>query len=727
MKKKIISVMLSICFVMTACSCVMAKQDKITVEINGKTIEFDVEPEIIDDRVMLPMRKIFEEIGAVVKWDDTTRTVTARKSSKTVSITIDSDELFIDKGKTDDEGNAITDTITLDVPAQISEERTLVPARAVSEAFGFEVDWDDKTKTVSITSNSDSDDLWKENKVSINLDDLSIGDTGYDVSEKTVTITEGGDYTLSGTLNSGMICVNTENRVKLRLSGVTITSDDTPCIYIENADKAYITISDGTKNYLTTKNTESGAVYSKDNLEIKGKGELYITSEQSHGIKASDNLTIESGIINITAKKDAIKVNDTLSVTGGNIKTSSEGDGIVSESILSISGGMIDVTTMGEPTVNQAEENSEHGRFMPLGENKSNVTFESSSKGIKADWILLISGGDISVNSADHAIHCVDEIRIDGGNMKIASEYGKGITAHANMTIDGADTSIDISKSTEGIESKDVLTINNGTIKIIASDDGINATGGNSGNNFGGGGGDMTQPEFDGDRNERKHGFDENFQPPKFDVENDFRNSDSAIMMMPPDAPQMDREHKKDGFEGPNKEMGMRSFKDCLIINGGDIEVYAEDDCLDANGNLQFNGGTIKASVANGSFSGNFAVFDPDGTLTVAEGVTLIATATQGSERDIDIPQNSITVYCENSHSDTDTVTVKTSAGKTIAEYTPYGSYNSILISSPDMESGKEYVVSAGDEKFEITAKDGAVTAGTPKNNGFNNRNGRKN
>lgn len=724
MKKKIISVMLSVCFAMTACSCVTAKQDKITVEIDGKTIEFDVEPQIIDDRVMVPMRKIFEEIGAVVKWDDTTRTVTARKSSKTVSITIDSDKLCIDKGKTDDEGNAITDTVTLDVPAQISEERTLVPTRAVSEAFGFEVDWNDETKTVSIMSNSDSDDLWKENKVAINLDDLSLGGTGYDVSGKTVTVTEGGDYTLSGTLNGGMICVNTENRVKLRLSGVKITSDDTPCIYIENADKAYITVSDGTKNYLSTQNPESGAIYSKDNLEIKGKGELDITSEQAHGIKASDNLTIESGTINITAKKDAIKVNDTLSVTGGNIKTSSTGDGIVSESIVSISGGTIDVTTLGEPIINQTSKNSERGGFMPHSENKSNITFESSSKGIKADWILLISGGDISVNSADHAIHCADEIRIDGGNMKICSEYGKGISAHANMTIDGVDTVIDIAKSTEGIESKDVLTINNGTIKIIASDDGINATGGNSGDNFGGNG--MAPPEFDGNKNERQHGFDEDFQPPKFDDENDFRNSDSAIMMLPPNAPQQEREHKKDGFERPDNGMGMRSFKDCLIINGGDIEVYAEDDCLDSNGNLQFNGGTIKASVANGSFSGNFAVFDPDGTLTVAEGVTLIATATQGSERDIDIPQNSITVYCEKSHGGTDTVTVKTSDGKTIAEYTPNGSYNSILISSPNIESGKEYVVSAGDEKFETTAMDGAVTVGMPKNGGFNNH-GRRN
>ena len=247
-----------------------AKED-VTVKIDGEKVDFDVQPQIIDGRVMVPLRKIFETLGASVKWNDETQTVSARKSSKTVSMTVNSAELTVDRGDTDENGNAVTDTSTLDVPAQVISDRVLVPVRAVSEAFGLETDWDSDTQTVEITSEQE-DESWKENKGTIDLDTLTYTGNGVEIDGKNIKITEGGDFTVSGTLDGGNITVDTESRVKIRLDGASITTSGSPCIYVENADKAYITQTDKTENYLTANSSENGAVYSKDNLEIKGKG-----------------------------------------------------------------------------------------------------------------------------------------------------------------------------------------------------------------------------------------------------------------------------------------------------------------------------------------------------------------------------------------------------------------------------------------------------------------------
>jgi len=274
-------------------TAVFAKRD-ITVELEGREIEFDVKPEIIDGRTMVPLRKIFEEIGAFVKWDEDTQTVSARKNSKTIMLSIGSDELQLDKGKTDDEGNPITETVALEVPAQIVSGRTLVPARAISESFGLDVDWDEENYKVVITSQDEEDDLWKENVGFINLSDLTYEGEGIEIAENQIKITAGGDFDLMGILADGNITISTKERVKLRLSGVQITSNNNPCIFVEDADKAYITLTDGTENVLVAENSEDGAIYSKENLEIKGDGSLEIESKAGHGIKASDNLSFST-------------------------------------------------------------------------------------------------------------------------------------------------------------------------------------------------------------------------------------------------------------------------------------------------------------------------------------------------------------------------------------------------------------------------------------------------
>ena len=123
----------------------------ITVTIDGRQIAFDVPPQIINNRTMVPLRTIFESLGATVDWNNETKTVTSTKGGTTVSLTINSPVLYVN-------GNAVT----LDTPACIVNNRTLVPVRAISEAFNANVKWDVGNKAVLITTANNTNNQYNQ-------------------------------------------------------------------------------------------------------------------------------------------------------------------------------------------------------------------------------------------------------------------------------------------------------------------------------------------------------------------------------------------------------------------------------------------------------------------------------------------------------------------------------------------------------------------------------------
>lgn len=723
----------TMCFAITAIPSLptVAEQDDISVEIDGHLMDFDVNPQIIDGRTMVPLRKIFEEIGALVKWDSDTQTISARKSSKTVTLKAGESELTINKGKTDENGNPVTETVTLEVPAQIISGRTLVPARAVSEAFGFNVAWDEKNQKVIISSENE-DDSWKENEGIINLSNLTYSGDGVEISENDILIKKGGDFTLNGSILNGKITVSTDDKVRLRLNGISLTSSEGPCIYIENADKVYIILTENTDNVIISDNSENGAIYSKDNLEIKGNGNLTVTSAYGHAIKSSDNLTIENGNINLTAYGDGIHVNDTFKMTGGNLSITADGDGIDSESIVLISGGTLDIKTNGVPVSKNEVTNvlsDENTKHFPIHENNTAVEFEKSSKGINAEWMMSICGGTITVNSASHAIHCQDEIEISGGDFILCSEYEKGISAHGNLTVNNSETTINIQKSTEGMESKNILTVNDGTIKIIASDDGINATGGNSGDMFmaaPGGFGQHGNPNREKNDFPREREFNGDIQKDKTNDKNQMPEAPEKQhppQEMPPEFNENSRPENLPG-QRPIQENSGRKMSDCLIINGGDIEIYAEDDCLDSNGNLLINGGIVKATKTSGSFLGANAVIDPDGQTLISDEAVLILASGNGTEKTLNLSQNTVIFYGDKTYSKGDAVTLKDNSGNILLTYEPNGNYSSVLIASAKIKLGTSYTLNIGTDEYDIEISEQSTVIGTPTNNGFDRKNG---
>lgn len=121
--------------------------DDIDVIINGEQIYFDVQPCIMEGRTMVPMRKIFEELGSTVEWVPDANLIIATKDTNIIAMEIGVNTISITDIK---DGQTIE--VNLDVPPVIIEDRTLVPLRAVAEVFGYEVIWDDESRTVIINS-----------------------------------------------------------------------------------------------------------------------------------------------------------------------------------------------------------------------------------------------------------------------------------------------------------------------------------------------------------------------------------------------------------------------------------------------------------------------------------------------------------------------------------------------------------------------------------------------
>lgn len=116
--------------------------DGITVILDGEIVVFDsAQPTLINSRTMVPMRKIFEALGAVVEWDNTTQTAKAVKDDMTVEIAIGSNVMYSN-------GNAIE----IDSPALLLRSKTYVPVRFISNALGAKVDWDQTKQIVYLTT-----------------------------------------------------------------------------------------------------------------------------------------------------------------------------------------------------------------------------------------------------------------------------------------------------------------------------------------------------------------------------------------------------------------------------------------------------------------------------------------------------------------------------------------------------------------------------------------------
>ena len=143
--KKTISAILTASMLISAMPAMA--EGEIQVEVNGQVIDFakydNVLPYIENDYTLIPIRAIAESLGLTVDWDETTRTVKAKDADTEITLVIDSDTATVNGEEK-----------TLGVPARITKDRTFIPLRFVSENMGAEVNWEEESRLITITTDT---------------------------------------------------------------------------------------------------------------------------------------------------------------------------------------------------------------------------------------------------------------------------------------------------------------------------------------------------------------------------------------------------------------------------------------------------------------------------------------------------------------------------------------------------------------------------------------------
>lgn len=213
---------------------------------------------------------------------------------------------------------------------------------------------------------------YDDNTGTIDLTSMTVAGSGITVNDNIIEITEGGDFTVTGENDNGMIHINANDKVKLRLSGMSLKNENGPAIFFENAEKALITVTENTENYIEDSADygeidAKAALFSNDDMEIKGNGTLTVTGNYKHAIASDDDIDIENGVLNITSNgTDGIHVNNTFKMIGGTLNITAVSDGIQAEEDVIIDGGTINIL--------QSEEGIESGTTLTVNGGELDIT-----------------------------------------------------------------------------------------------------------------------------------------------------------------------------------------------------------------------------------------------------------------------------------------------------------------------------------------------------------------
>lgn len=384
-----------------------------------------------------------------------------------------------------------------------------------------------------------------------------------ELDSDTVTITEEGIYILSGSLEGGMVVVDADEsaKVQLVLDNVDISNPEGAAVYVRQADKVFITLAEGTVNTLSggdsyvsiDENNIDGVIFSKDDVTINGEGSLNITAVTGHGIVSKDDLKVTGGSVTVSAPGHGLSGKDSVRVAGGTLNITAGKDGIHAENTTDTSKGYVYIQD-GSVTVDSEGDCISAGAWLQIDGGTFNLTSGKgsasetivrgedgnavSTKGIKAATRMSVNGGSFHIDAQDDALHSDGGLTVSGGEYSIATG-DDGLHAEETVTVAGG--TVDISACYEGIEGTNVV-ISGGNIRINATDDGLNAAGGNDGSGFGG--------RFGGDFG---------------------RNSGS---------------------------------QSSILISGGTIYVNAAGDGIDSNGNITVTGGKTYVSGPESSANG---------------------------------------------------------------------------------------------------------------------------
>ena len=522
--------------------------------------------------------------------------------------------------------------------------------------------------------------------VTLNGDTATADSNAVQIKGSAIKITEEATYIFTGVFN-GMILVDCDKDAQPQLvfGGATVHSETSAALYIVDAGKVTLTLADGTENYLSNggafeaidSEDIDAALYSRRDLVINGSGKLTVLSPAGKGISCKDNLILTGGTLDIQSAFHGLDANDSLRITGVSATVAAGMDGIHCENntdtdfgYVYISSGTFDIDAAGDGIAAGAWLQIVDGSFTLLtgsghengkdhadnwggfpggpGGKATTDTDSASMKGIKAATGMLLTGGSYTIDSADDALHCDSATVIRGGSYTIATG-DDAIHAESALTI--ADGSIDISTSYEGLEAQDVAVLG-GSIKLVATDDGINSAGGNA--NSGNGGRDEMAPPPGGN---------------------------------PPPG----------GHGGPG---GMSAGNGSVLIAGGTLYIKSSGDGIDANGSVTILGGH---TTIVGPTQGDTATLDYDRSCVITGG-TFIGTGARGMAQSFSASEQGVIALQVGNQAAGTQIVLKDAKGTTLIDYAPELNFAVVILSCPEMVSGQEYTVSVGSASGTFTA-----------------------
>lgn len=415
--------------------------------------------------------------------------------------------------------------------------------------------------TSALFSDRDLDGSYDESTavaIQLNGDSAVCDSNAVSIDGTRITLTGEGVYLLSGTLTDGQIVVDAgeNDKVQLVLSGVDITSADSAAIYALEADKVFLTLADGTENTLSNggeyiaidENNIDAVVFAKTDLTLNGTGSLTLNAAAGHGVVSKDDLVITQGSYTVTAASHGLSGKDSVSIAGGSFTIAAQGDAVSASGAAEIDGGTFELTT-GEGSASVTMSSSDTTGPGRPGEQ----VFQEETAAAEEDTVSqkgIKAEGGLTIGGGTFTLDTADDGLHTGRELLItdgAFTLSSGDDAiHADGALTIQNGSFTIPYCYEGIEGLSI-TVEGGTFTITSHDDGLNAAGGADSSGFGG-------------RN-----------PDQFSAD----GSDSFI-----------------------------------TINGGSFTIVSIGDCVDSNGDLTINGGTLDLTC-NGS--GNTAL-DADGT-----------------------------------------------------------------------------------------------------------------
>lgn len=512
---------------------------------------------------------------------------------------------------------------------------------------------------VPITIAYDEDDL-SPNETSTDMatitlagDSVNVEGDGVSVNGSIVTISAGGTYSISGVLNDGQIVVDSQDAgtVNLRLNGVDITNHTSAPIYVSNAEKTVITLADGTENVVT-----DGASYVFTDAE---------TDEPNAAIFSNDDLTINgSGSLTVNANyNNGIDSDDDLKITGGTVTVNAVNDGIKGRDSLAVLDGYITVNAGGDGLQANNDEDAEKGVVSIEG---GVLNIVAALDGIQAETQLSVSGGTINVTSGE-------------GSSSSTADSAKGLKASVALTIAGGTITVDAAD--DGLHSNSSITISGGDIVVASADDAVHSDDTlviNSGNLT------ITQ-SYEG-------------------LESDIIVINDGII------------HLAASDDGINVTSGDVSVGESAAagkyfeINGGTIIVNAGGDGLDSNGSGTMNGGVVIVSGPTDSRNGSI---DVNGTLVINGGF-LAATGSAGMAQNASADSTQYTVLetLSSVQAAGTLIHIESETGDEILTLSPAKAYQTIVISSPELENGATYNVYVGGSATG-TESDGLYVDGT--------------